>query len=77
VIGREAPNPNERTTTMNHPEQNALGRDQHLKRALDRAQRLTEPHPRDHYRPAWWIEATHVGDLTALAAVDLARSERA
>jgi hypothetical protein len=62
---------------MNHPDQNALGRDQHLKRALDRAQHLSEPRPPDQYTPAWWVEATHVGDLTALAAVDLARSLRA
>jgi hypothetical protein len=62
---------------MDQPEQNTLGRDQHLKRALDRARCLSEPRSRGQYTPAWWVEATHVGDLTALAAVDLARSQHA
>ena len=62
---------------MNHPEQNTLGRDRHLNRALDHARRLSEPRPRDQYTPAWWVQAARVGDLTALAAVSLARSRRA
>ncbi len=62
---------------MTHPKQAARHRDRHLEHALDRAQHLSESRPQDQYTPAWSAEATQVGDLTALAALDLARSPRA
>jgi hypothetical protein len=59
---------------MTRPKQEALRRDQHLQHTIDHAHRLSEPRPQDQYTPAWWAEATHVGDLTALAALALARA---
>ena len=61
---------------MTHPEQDSPSRDRHFENALDHANRLSTPRPHDQYTPAWWIEANRVGDLTALAAHDLARSRR-
>lgn len=61
---------------MTHPEQDPRRGDRHFEQALDRANRLSTPRPHDQYTPAWWIEANRVGDLTALAALDLARSGR-
>jgi hypothetical protein len=61
---------------MTHPEQDPLSRDRHVENALDRANRLSTPRPHEQYTAAWWIEANRVGDLTALAALDLARSRR-
>jgi hypothetical protein len=58
---------------MNHPTQDALPRNRHLERALDRAHRLSQPGAQDHDRVEWRAEATHVGDLTALAALALTR----
>jgi hypothetical protein len=34
-----------------------------------RAQRLVDSRPRDAYPLAWCIEASHIGDLTAIAMV--------
>jgi hypothetical protein len=73
----EGPEPTERTPEMNHPKQDTLRRDRHLQNAIDHAHRLSEPRLQAQYTPAWWAEATHVGDLTALAALALARSPRA
>ena len=61
---------------MTHPEQDTLSRDRHLEHALDHANRLSTPRPHDHDTAAWWIEANRVGDMTALAALDLARARR-
>jgi hypothetical protein len=61
---------------MTHPEQDTLSRDRHFENALDHADRLSTPRPHGQYTAAWWIEANRVGDLTALAALDLARSRR-
>ena len=61
---------------MTHPEQDTFGRDRHFEHALDRANRLSTPRGHEQYTPGWWIEANRVGDLTALAALDLARSRR-
>jgi hypothetical protein len=61
---------------MTHPEQDHHSRDRHVEQALDHTNRLSRPRPHDQYTPAWWIEANRVGDLTALAALDLARSRR-
>jgi hypothetical protein len=61
---------------MTHPEQDPRRRDRHFVHALDHADRLSKPRPQDQYTPAWWIEANRVGDLTALAALDLAQSRR-
>jgi hypothetical protein len=60
---------------MTHPEQDT-SRDRHFEHALDHANRLSTPRPYDDYTAAWWIEASRVGDLTALAALDLAQSRR-
>jgi hypothetical protein len=59
---------------MNHPKPDPLRRDRQLEHALDHAQRLSQPLPRDQYTPEWWAQASWVGDLTALAALDLVRS---
>jgi hypothetical protein len=59
---------------MTHPEQDPLRRDRHLQQALDHAHRLSQPRPRDQYTPEWWAQASWVGDITALAALDLVRS---
>jgi hypothetical protein len=61
---------------MTHPEQDPRRRDRHVEYALDHANRLSKPRFQDQYTPAWWIEANRVGDLTALAALDLAQSRR-
>jgi hypothetical protein len=61
---------------MTHPEQDTCARDRHFEHALDRANRLSTQRGHDQYTPAWWIEANQVGDLTALAVLDLARSRR-
>jgi hypothetical protein len=61
---------------MTHPEQDAFSRDRHFEHALDQADRLSTRRPRDHDTAEWWIEANRVGDLTALAALDLARARR-
>jgi hypothetical protein len=61
---------------MTHPEQDPRGRDRHFEQAVDHADRLSAPRPHDQYTAEWWIEADSVGDLTALAALDLARSGR-
>jgi hypothetical protein len=45
-----------------------------LQQALDHAHRLSQPRPRDQYTPEWWAQASWVGDITALAALDLVRS---
>jgi hypothetical protein len=45
-----------------------------LEQALDHAHRLSQPRPRDQYTPEWWAQASWVGDMTALAALDLVRS---
>ena len=62
---------------MTHSEQDARRRDRQLQHALDHAHQLSQPRPRDECTPAWWAEAARVGDLTALAALDLARSPHA
>jgi hypothetical protein len=41
-------------------------RSNHLRTALEHAQRLTDPRPTD-YTETWSAQATHVGDLTVLA----------
>jgi hypothetical protein len=51
-------------------------RDRQLEQALDHARHMSEPRPQDQCTPAWWAQASWVGDLTALAAADLARSLR-
>jgi hypothetical protein len=42
-------------------------RDNHLRAALDHAQRLSEPRDEKAFTPAWSAQAHHVGDLTVLA----------
>jgi hypothetical protein len=59
-----------------HSNPHALSPNRHVEHALDHARRLSKPLPRGQYTPAWWAEATHAGDLTALAALTLARSPR-
>jgi hypothetical protein len=60
---------------MNHHQQpDPYRRDRQLEQALDHAHRLSQPRPRDQYTPEWWAQASWVGDLTALAALDLVRS---
>jgi hypothetical protein len=54
-----------------------LRRDRHLEQALDRAHEMSEPLSQEQRTPAWWAQASWDGDLTALAAADLARSVRA
>jgi hypothetical protein len=73
----EGPEPDRTDPEMSNPKQDALRRDRQLQSAIDHAQRLSEPRLQAQYTPAWWAEATHVGDLTALAALALARSPRA
>ena len=72
-----APEPERTDPEMSHPKQGAPRPNRHLEHALDRAHRLSEPRSQDQYTPAWWAEATQVGDLTALAALNLAQSLRA
>jgi hypothetical protein len=62
---------------MTHPNQDALAANRHVERALEHARRLSEPRPEKHYTPEWWAKAEQVGDLTALAALTLARPPRA
>jgi hypothetical protein len=61
---------------MTHPESDPRRNDRHFEQALEHANRLSAPRPHDQCTPALWIEANWVGDLTALAALDLARSRR-
>jgi hypothetical protein len=61
---------------MTHHEQDPRGRDRYVEQALDHANRLSKPRPDDQDTTTWWIEANRVGDLTALAALELAQSRR-
>jgi hypothetical protein len=61
---------------MTHHQPDLLRRDRNLEHALDHAKRLSEPRPQAQCTPAWLAEASLVGDMTALAAVDLARTVR-
>lgn len=62
---------------MTHPNQDTPAAQRHVERALEHAHRLSEPRPEKHHTPEWWAEAKHVGDVTALAALTLARPTRA
>jgi hypothetical protein len=73
--GRQrVPEPERTDPEMTHPEQDPLRRDRQLEQALDHAHCLSQPRPRDQYTPEWWAQASWVGDMTALAALDLVRS---
>jgi hypothetical protein len=61
---------------MTHPITDTRRRDQHLERTLDHVRRLSEQRPGQRQTPEWWAQAAQVGDLTALAALTLARSPR-
>jgi hypothetical protein len=43
----------------------------HAADATARAQHLVDSRPKGAYPPAWCVEAMHVGDLTAIAALQL------
>jgi hypothetical protein len=47
-------------------------RSNHLRTALEHAQRLTDPRPEgSDYSEAWSAQATHVGDISVLALAAL------
>jgi hypothetical protein len=62
---------------MTHPHHDPLAADRHVQRGLEHAHRLGESRTHNRYTPEWYAEATHVGDLTALAALTIAQSLRA
>jgi hypothetical protein len=61
---------------MTHPHHDAPAADRHVERGLEHARRLGKSRPHDGYTAEWFAEATHVGDLTALAALALAQPAR-
>jgi hypothetical protein len=62
---------------MTHPHHDSsAAADRQIERGLDQARRLGESRPAGRYTPEWYTEATHVGDLTALAALTLSHPRR-
>jgi hypothetical protein len=62
---------------MTHTNHHASTATRLVERGLERTRRLGASRPHDQYTPEWYVEATYVGDLTALAALTLAQSRRA